>query len=60
MFQLAFKTANAAFDGFECTESARILREIANRLEDGDLEGIVRDVNGNTIGSYSIQPDDNG
>lgn len=58
-FTVAFNTDNAAFDGADGDhEIARILREIAQRFEDGD--GIrygdpvrIRDINGNRIGFFA-------
>ena len=54
MFKLSFKTDNAAFeDG--ASEISRILREVASDIESGSrFEGNVRDVNGNTVGSFKI------
>lgn len=61
MFQLTIETDNAAFhgdgerspDGLAClTELARILRDTADRLLNGEDIGSVRDVNGNKVGSF--------
>lgn len=56
MMTLKFKTGNAAFDidGSPVTEAARILREIADRIESGRLDGYVFDINGNMIGRYTL------
>lgn len=67
MFSLSFRTDNAAFcapddskfpeiDGraATATEVARILREVAKRLERGELEGAARDLNGNTVGAFEL------
>lgn len=54
MFQVYFATSNAAFEEDRNGSIARILREIANRITDGDHEGIVRDLNGNPIGEFSL------
>ncbi len=54
MLTLSFRTDNAAFEDGAATESARILREIAKRIEGGDLAGPVRDLNGNTVGAYEL------
>jgi hypothetical protein len=52
-FGLKFSTSNSAFDGQTDAEIARILRQIADTFERGGLaEGIIRDLNGNTIGRY--------
>lgn len=56
MFRIEFKTDNAAFDdGNRAQEIARILRdEIAFQVRHGALGGIVRDINGNRVGQWSI------
>ncbi len=60
MFKLTLKTDNAAFeDGADgASETARILREVAARL-DGGARGTfpVRDLNGNTVGEASLTSD---
>jgi hypothetical protein len=56
MFKIEIATDNAAFDDDEGNaEIARILRELADRIERGDAVGDwwelpLRDVNGNRIG----------
>ena len=58
MFTLTINTDNAAFDdGNAAAETARILRDCADRIERGDgdwsMYGIViqlRDINGNVVG----------
>jgi hypothetical protein len=53
-FKLNIKCENDAFYGEQKhAELARILREIADRLEEsGGLTGtVVRDINGNTVGT---------
>jgi hypothetical protein len=35
-------------------EIARILRDIAERVESGERDGVAVDVNGNTVGEWSI------
>ena len=53
MFSLKFKTDNAAFqDGNKPYEIAKILRELADKIEDGQTEGNIRDINGNSIGAF--------
>lgn len=58
-FKLEFKTDNAAFsDGWEI-EAARILREVADKVERGHTAANVRDYNGNTIGHFDhIDPNE--
>jgi len=56
MFELNFNTDNAAFsDGNKPYEIARILREIADKIEDGQTEGNIRDINGNTTGTFKVR-----
>ncbi len=59
MFELKTKTDNAAFHeapGAERSELARILRDLAGRLEEGDSRsgGSLRDINGNRVGRWSL------
>jgi hypothetical protein len=60
MLTIRFTTDSAAFtDGAEpCVclpcESARILRDIARKIELGQYHGKIRDGNGNTIGTYHL------
>ena len=52
--KIEIKTDNAAFETVPGIEAARILRAIANNLEDwtGDkFEDNLRDINGNTVGT---------
>jgi hypothetical protein len=60
MFSIEFKTDNAAFDGDadKQAEVARILRGIADKVEAGADYGCVRDANGNTIGEFFIEDDE--
>ena len=60
--KLNIETNNAAFcdadTGEESQEAsnlecARILRDIANKLESGHDSGVCRDANGNNVGSWS-------
>lgn len=52
MFTLTFKTQNAAFDSG--VEVARILRTIAEKVDQDYSEGTVRDINGNTVGKWTL------
>lgn len=54
MFRINFGTDNAAFDDEAGTETCRILRSIAKNIENGDLYGPVRDINGNLIGNWEL------
>lgn len=54
-FHMTFSTDNATFEDGAATESCRILREIADRIErKGDLEGVIFDANGNNIGAFVL------
>lgn len=52
MFTLKIKTDNAAFEEDPTAECARILRELADRIEcaSPDEDYPLRDVNGNKVG----------
>lgn len=56
MLTITFETDNAAFEDNCPQETARILRDLADRIENGlgsGLErGAVMDINGNRIGSW--------
>jgi hypothetical protein len=55
MFTLKVSTANAAFEGDPRIEVARILRKVAERLEEsGAPEAAILDANGNTVGKYTL------
>lgn len=51
-FKVSFKVDNAAFEGAPEVEAARILREIADKIEAGQFSGAVMDVNGNKVGHF--------
>jgi hypothetical protein len=57
-FRLRFEMDNAAFsDGNHPAEVARILHDIAERVAPGCTDcGIIRDINGNTVGRWSMDP----
>lgn len=57
VFKLEFKTDNAAFLDDPMTEPANVLRRVALRIEYGETSGIVKDSNGNTIGSFELTED---
>ena len=47
---------NAAFDDAGCNaEVARILREVADKMDSGSTDGAAWDINGNRVGSYSYR-----
>ena len=54
MLTVKIKTDNAAFTGMRGEECARILRELAKRIENADTETVdlnLYDANGNCVGS---------
>lgn len=53
MFKLEFATDNDAF-AEDQTEVQRILEHIVHRLNNGHTYGNVLDVNGNTVGTWSL------
>lgn len=55
MFTLKFATDNSAFEGEGgFSETVRILRKVANRIEDGDGSGNCFDINGNLVGTWNL------
>lgn len=55
MLKIEFETDNAAFgDGNATYETARILRNIADRIKGGATEGGAYDFNGNHVGKWSV------
>lgn len=58
MFKLKIRTDNAAFEDGAPQELARVLRKLADRLDQTaageDDGGTVRDVNGNLVGDWVL------
>jgi hypothetical protein len=55
MFRLQFETDTPAFADDPVIETARILRDVAARLERGhEVGGKVRDLNGNAVGAFTL------
>lgn len=54
MFKLDFSLENDDFANDHIAAIATILRNLAIRIESGDHEGFVHDLNGNKIGYFSI------
>jgi hypothetical protein len=52
--QITINTTNAAFDLSPEIECARILREMADRLESTGIPPVPRDINGNRCGSVTV------
>jgi hypothetical protein len=60
---IEFDTNNSAFDDRQPGnggrgEIARILRLIGALVEDGHIEGLIRDINGNRIGNWKMNDND--
>lgn len=51
-FKLWITMENAAFEDEPMTEVCRILRDVARRIEAGEIDGSIRDINGNRVGQY--------
>lgn len=52
---IEIKTSNDAFqDGNSHSEIARILRQLADDFENNMAVKILRDINGNTVGSLTV------
>lgn len=57
MFTLTILTGNAAFDpaaGGAHSELPRLLRKAADKVTDGQTEGVLVDANGNVVGEFSL------
>ena len=54
MFTMTIKTDNAAFDDDASMELSRILLRVAGELADVPGKYPLRDINGNTVGHYTI------
>jgi hypothetical protein len=54
-FSLTVKLAGDAFHPDPLVELRRLLLDVAGRLEEGALEGVLRDVNGNAVGLFGLE-----
>ena len=52
-FTLNIDCNNAAFEGDTDAEVARILKEVAEKIEGGASSGTISDINGNRVGYFS-------
>lgn len=53
---VSINIGNAAFDdGYSHVEMARILRELAYKIEEGSTPESTRDINGNKVGTVSYE-----
>lgn len=53
-FILKIDCDNAAFDEWFTDEVARLLRETADRLDNNQTDGKIRDSNGNSVGEFGF------
>jgi len=53
MFKIEFETDSDAFQLYEDSELDNIFRRIRNARELGKTSGVLKDINGNTVGSWS-------
>ncbi len=53
--RIVIETVNSAFDDYPHIECARILREIADRLESTGIPSTPLDINGNKCGSVTVE-----
>lgn len=58
-FNLAIKLGDDALSSLGSTELSRILRLVADRIERGETSGNVKDINGNTVGTFEIIEENN-
>jgi len=54
MFKLRMSTGNEAFTQAPERETARLLRQVADRLEAGTVNGSISDANGNQVGTFDL------
>ena len=53
-FEMQVEMDNAAFTDAPATELARILRKVAAKVEEGYEKSPCVDVNGNSVGQFSV------
>lgn len=53
-FNLDIKSGNDAFQEDPTSEVSRILCEIAGKIDSGRFHGDCRDINGNAVGKWSL------
>jgi len=54
MVQVLFDVYNAAFENASHIETARILRDVVDKIEHGAIYGPCFDANGNNVGRFNI------
>ena len=55
-FSMTVNLNNDAFQNDQ--ELARIIAEVSKKVGDGFLDGSLRDINGHTVGSFSVELDE--
>ena len=55
MLRVKIDTGGDAFAGDGAREVARLLRNVADRVEDGQLDGQLMDINGNRCGAFDLR-----
>ena len=55
MLKLNINIINDSFDGSTAYECARLLRDAADKLENGYTNGSLVDYNGNRVGQFSLE-----
>ncbi len=55
MLRVKIETDNAAFAVDGQQEVARLLRKVADRVANGELDGAVVDINGNRCGAFDLR-----
>jgi hypothetical protein len=58
MFRLTIDTGNAAFAGDPLPELARLMGVVSAKLADGRHQGNLLDINGNAVGQFTFEPDE--
>jgi hypothetical protein len=53
--KITINTGNSAFEGGEGYELARILRGLADKLENGSEPSKLMDINGNSVGTIEYK-----
>lgn len=55
MLRVQIKTENDAFATDGEQEVARLLRKVAKRVEGGEFDGVILDINGNRCGAFDLR-----
>lgn len=57
LVSIRIETDNAAFLPHPEDESARLIRRVANMIEQSEYSGTLHDYNGNLVGEWSVHSD---